>query len=134
MFGLNRSTGAADIVRATLDGIACRVYEVVVAMSQDAGQRPPNLKVDGGPSANPYLMQMIADLLDMEVRVSAAREATAIGIANLAGMSAFGTSFENLAARWKSEAIYSPKMAAPERERKLAQWSNALGAVMAFHA
>jgi glycerol kinase len=86
MFGLNRSTTADDIVRATLDGIACRVYEVVTAMSQDAGQAPPHLKVDGGPSGNPYLMQMIANLLNLEVHVSASLEATAIGIANLAAV------------------------------------------------
>jgi glycerol kinase len=134
MFGLNRSTGAADIVRATLDGIACRVYEVVTAMGQDSGQRPPHLKVDGGPSGNPYLMQMIADLLDMEVRVAAARESTAIGIANLAGVSAFRTSFADLSARWKSEATYTPRMDPAERERRLAQWSKALEAVIAFHA
>src|SRR5258708_25264116 len=103
-------------------------------MSQDAGHDPPQLKVDGGPSGNPYLMQTIADLLDMEVRVAAAREATAIGIAQLAGMSALGTSFEDLAARWKSEAVYSPKMSSAERERKLALWSQSLEAVIAFHA
>ncbi|HEX2697535.1 MAG TPA: glycerol kinase GlpK [Anaerolineales bacterium] len=134
MFGLNRSTGADDIVRATLDGIACRVYEVVTAMSQDAGQVPPHLKVDGGPSGNPYLMQMIADLLEIKVRVSAALEATAIGIANLAGVSAFGTSLSDLSAGWQSEAVYSPKMAKPERERKLAQWNKAIEAVKAYHA
>ena len=134
MFGLNRGTTAADIVRATLDGIACRVYEVVTAMSQDAGQAPPYLKVDGGPSGNPYLMQTIADLLEIEIRVSAALEATAIGIANLAGVSALGTSFDELSARWQSEAIYTPGMDQDERERKLAQWQRAVQAVKAFHA
>jgi glycerol kinase len=133
MFGLNRSTTSDDIVRATLDGIACRVYEVVTAMSQDLGQRPPHLKVDGGPSGNPYLMQMIADLLDIEVRVSAALEATAIGIANLAGMSALGTSFNELAQNWKSETSYKPQMKKAEREKKLAQWNRALDAVKIFH-
>lgn len=133
MFGLNRGTSSDDIVRATLDGIACRVYEVVTAMSQDAGKAPPYLKVDGGPSGNPYLMQMIADLLDIEVRVSAALEATAIGIANLAGVSALGTSFDELAANWKAEATYGPKMGKEERERKLSQWDRAVEAVKRFH-
>ncbi|HNH77909.1 MAG TPA: FGGY-family carbohydrate kinase, partial [Anaerolineales bacterium] len=133
MFGLNRSTTSDDIVRATLDGIACRVYEVVTAMSQDLGQRPPHLKVDGGPSGNPYLMQMIADLLNIEVRVSAALEATAIGIANLAGVSALGTSFEALAQNWKSETSYQPQMKKEDREKKLEQWGRALNAVKAFH-
>jgi glycerol kinase len=133
MFGLNRSTSSDDIVRATLDGIACRVYEVVTAMSQDLGQKPPHLKVDGGPSGNPYLMQMIADLLNLEVRVSAALEATAIGIANLAGVSALGNTFEALAKNWKSEKIYQPQMMKEEREKKLTQWSRALQAVKVFH-
>ena len=133
MFGLNRSTTSDDIVRATLDGIACRVYEVVTAMSQDAGQAPPHLKVDGGPSGNPYLMQMIADLLNLEVRVSAALEATAIGIANLAGVSALGISFDELTSNWKSETAYMPKMKEEEREKKLARWNKAVNAVKAFH-
>ena len=133
MFGLNRSTSADDIVRATLDGIACRVYEVVTAMSQDLGQTPPHLKVDGGPSGNPYLMQMIADLLNLEVRASAALEATAIGIANLAGVSALGTSFESLSSNWKSEKVYMPKMGKDERGKKLDQWNRAVDAVKGFH-
>ncbi len=133
MFGLNRSTSSDDIVRATLDGIACRVYEVVMAMSQDLGQKPPHLKVDGGPSGNPYLMQMIADLLGLEVRVSAALEATAIGIANLAGVSALGSSFDMLSKNWKSEKVYTPSMGNVERENKLVQWNKALTAVKNFH-
>ena len=134
MFGLNRSTSSDDIVRATLDGIACRVYEVVTAMSQDAGQTPPHLKVDGGPSGNPYLMQMIADLLDLEVRVSAALEATAIGIANLAGVSALGTSMKELADNWKAESVYTPRMREEDRGKKLSQWHKALEAVKAYHS
>ena len=133
MFGLNRSTTSDDIVRATLDGIACRVYEVVTAMTQDAGTPPPHLKVDGGPAGNPYLMQMIADLLDLEVRVSASVEATAIGIANLAGVSVLGTSFEQLANGWKAEKVYMPKMTKEERGRKLEKWNKALDAVKKFH-
>lgn len=133
MFGLNRSTTSDDIVRATLDGIACRVYEVVTAMSQDSSTPPPYLKVDGGPAGNPYLMQMIADLLNLEVRVSASIEATAIGIANLAGVSALGTSFEQLANGWKAEKVYIPKMKEEERRKKLEKWNKALEAVKKFH-
>jgi glycerol kinase len=133
MFGLNRSTTSDDIVRATLDGIACRVYEVVMAMSQDLGQTPPHLKVDGGPSGNPYLMQMIADLLNMEVHVSASLEATAIGIANLAGVSALGTSFDDLSKNWKAEKIYKPKINDEDRKKKLEQWNKAVNAVKGFH-
>ena len=134
IFGLSRGSLPADIVRATLDGIAFRVYEVVNAMSQDAGQAPPSLKVDGGPSGNPYLMQYIADLLNLEVRVAAAREATAIGIANLAAHSALGISLETLADCWQSEAIYQPKIDEQERQRRLAKWNKALEAVKVYHS
>lgn len=133
MFGLNRSTTSDDIVRATLDGIACRVYEVVTAMSQDSGTPPPYLKVDGGPAGNPYLMQMISDLLNLEVRVSASVEATAIGIANLASVSALGTSFDQLASNWKAEKVYTPNMKEEERTKKLEKWNKALEAVKKFH-
>jgi glycerol kinase len=134
MFGLNRSTNSDDIVRATLDGIACRVYEVVTAMSQDAGRAPPHLKVDGGPSGNPYLMQMVADLLNLEVRVSAASEATAIGIAHLAGVSVLGISLDDLSRNWKAESIYTPQMKEDERGKKLSQWNKALEAVKIYHS
>jgi len=79
-------------------------------------------------------MQMIADLLNLEVQVSAALEATAIGIANLAGVSALGTSLEELSKSWKAEKIYTPKMKKEEREKKLANWNKALDAVKSFHS
>src|SRR5215207_3690047 len=133
IFGLSRGSMPADIVRATLDGIAFRVYEVVNAMAQDAGKSPPHLKVDGGPSGNPYLMQFIADLLNLEVRVAAAREATAMGIANLAAHSALGISLDELASCWQSEAVYQPQIDDVERQHRLAKWNKALEAVKTFH-
>jgi glycerol kinase len=133
IFGLSRATSPADIVRATLAGIACRTYEVVQAMEQDAGRSPAHLKVDGGPSANAYLMQFLADLLGKEVHVAAAREATAIGAANLAGHAALGVGLDELAARWQAEAVYAPKMQAADRQEILERWQNALAAVQRFH-
>lgn len=133
MFGLSRGSTPADITRATLEGIAFRVYEVVTAMAQDAGQKPLHLKVDGGPSANAYLMQFIADLLELEVRVAAAREATAIGIANLAAHSASGLSLEELAARWQAEAVYVPKINSAARHKRLERWARALSSLKHYH-
>ncbi len=133
IFGLSRGSTRADIVRATLDGIAFRVYEVVNAMAQDAGQAPLYLKVDGGPSGNPYLMQYIADLLNLEVHVAAAQEATAIGIAQLAGHSALGIPLQALAAIWKSEAVYQPRIDSLEREKRLGKWNRALAALKHYH-
>ena len=133
LFGLTRRTSAADITRATLEGIACRVCEVVKAMEQDAKKSVAHLKVDGGPSANRYLMQFLADLLGAEVWVAAERESTAIGIANLAGHIALGTSLEELAARWQAEAVYYPRMSGADREARLERWQRALAATRLFH-
>jgi glycerol kinase len=138
LFGLSRATTPADIVRATLDGIACRVVEVVQAMQRDgglgeSGHSPARLKVDGGPTQNAYLMQRVADFSGLEVQVSAAREATATGIANLAAHSAWGVSLPELASRWRAEATYNPTMGASEREAHLARWRRALAALQQFH-
>jgi glycerol kinase len=133
IFGITRATTPSDLARATLEGIACQVYEVVKAMEQDAGQSIGFVKVDGGPSGNRYLMQFLADLLGAEVRVAAAREATAIGAANLAAHAALGISLEELATRWRAEAVYVPRMGAAEREAHLERWGRALAAARRFH-
>jgi glycerol kinase len=132
ILGLTRATSVADIVRATLEGIACRVYEVAQAMQQDAGRGLAALKVDGGASGNPYLMQCLADLLGAPVQVAAAREATAMGVALLAGHSIWGTSFDELSANWRAEAVYTPRIDSAERERRLARWRRAVQAVRTF--
>lgn len=132
-FGLSRATTPADLVRATLEGIVCRVVDVVAAMQADAGQFPTALKVDGGPAGNPFLMQCLADLLNLEVRVAAERESTAIGIANLAAHAALGTTLDDLAGRWQAEATYTPRLDATERERRLARWRRALASVQHYH-
>ena len=133
MFGLNRGTSSDDVVRATLDGIACRVCEVVQAMSRDLGQSPPYLKVDGGPTGNPYLMQMIANLLNLEVHVAQTKEATAVGIAQLAGVSAFGTSLDSLAGSWKAATVYRPGMSSEQRDKVLTRWNKAVDILKQYH-
>ena len=137
MFGLGRDTTPADIARATLEGIACRVYEVVTAMNQAARDkdRPPptHLKVDGGPSANKYLMQFLADLLNMEIQVAAVQEATALGMAHLAAHAAWGISLADLAARWQATAVYTPQIEAAKREEQLHRWQRALNGLQHFY-
>jgi glycerol kinase len=137
-FGLSRATTPADLVRATLDGLACRVVDVVAAMQADhasggSAPFPPYLKVDGGPASNAYLMQAVADLANLEVRVAAARESTAIGMAHLAAHSALGLSLADLAARWQAEAVYTPRLSADERAARLDRWRRAVASLMHFH-
>ncbi len=102
-------------------------------MQKDAGHTLSVLKVDGGPSGNRYLMQVLADLLGVEVQVAAAREATAIGIANLAGYASLGIGLDQLAGRWQAEAVYYPRIDEAKREALLERWQRALEAVQHFH-
>src|SRR5438309_1951378 len=76
----------AHIVRATLEGIAFRTRDVLEAMKSDTGQEISMLKVDGGASANGFLMQALADIFGVEVRIAAVRETTALDVAFLAGL------------------------------------------------
>jgi glycerol kinase len=78
-------------------------------------------------------MQRVADLSGLDVQVAAAREATAIGIANLAAHSAWGVGLPELATRWQAEAVYTPSMAVSERETHLSRWRKALAALQQFH-
>lgn len=133
LFGISRATTQADIVRATLHGIACRVYDIAKALEQDAGYPLTALKVDGGPSANRYLMQFLADILEVEVQVAAEQEATAVGVANLAIHAARGTTLAELAAQWQTQAVYRPQMTTSEREAHLARWQRALACVKQFY-
>jgi glycerol kinase len=133
IFGLSQATTPADLARAALEGIACRVYEVVQAMANDAGQAPVALKVDGGPSANTFLMRSLADILGIDVQVAALREATAVGIANLAAHSALGVGLADLARRWRPEQVFLPAISVDERLSRLAAWQRGLDAVRRFH-
>jgi glycerol kinase len=131
--GLSRATTQADLVRAVLDGIVWRIYDLVEAMQRDTHSTFRQLKVDGGPSANRYLMQNLADILEMEIHVAANAEATAAGIAQLAGHSAFGASLAELSAGWRVQAIYSPRIDSGQRQERLERWGAAVAAVRRFH-
>lgn len=133
LFGVSRATTQADIVRATLEGIACRVCDIVNAIEEDAGHQLTRLKVDGGPAANPSLMQTLADLLAIEVQVAADGEATAMGIANLAGHAALNIPISALRQRWQAQTTYYPTMSPQERNRRRERWQRALAAMRVFY-
>jgi glycerol kinase len=86
LFGLTRGTTAADISRATLEGVALQVADLIDAAGQDAGQRLSALRVDGGMARNAWFLQCQADILGLPVLQSPTSEATALGAAYLAGL------------------------------------------------
>lgn len=125
--GLTGGSGRAHLARATLEAIAYQTRDVLAAMEADAGRRVPCLRVDGGGSANRFLMQFQADQLGIPVETSAVQETTARGAAFLAGLAVgFWSSQAELAELVRAGQRYEPAMEASERERLYAGWRRAL--------
>jgi glycerol kinase len=125
--GITRGTTRADIVRATLDSIAYQVRDVIVAMESDTGRPMSELRADGGATANRYLMQFQADILDKPVRRAKIAETTAMGAAMLAGL-AIGVwkSPDDLREIVQRAQVFKPNMQSAEREQLLAGWRDAV--------
>ncbi|MBY0422203.1 MAG: glycerol kinase GlpK, partial [Parvularculaceae bacterium] len=124
--GLTRATGRAEIVRAALESVAYQTADLLSAMRAD-GAAPKALRVDGGMVANDWLLQFMADVLDIPVERPVVMETTALGAAFLAGLQAgIYQSTDDVGAIWKREARFEPKMQRDERERLLAGWRKAV--------
>jgi glycerol kinase len=125
--GITRDTDRAHLVRAACESMAYQTYDILRAMEADAGRPIKELAVDGGASKNDFIMQFQADLLDLEVVRSEIDETTALGAAYLAGLATgVWEDRAELASMRRSAARYSPSMDAPERERLLAGWREAV--------
>jgi glycerol kinase len=128
--GITRGTNRADLVRAALDSIAYQVCDALTAMEKDSGRRIDQLRVDGGATANGYLMQFQADVLGRPVRRSKMAETTALGAAMLAGLAAgLWRSPDDLAALGGSGRRFRPSMRPAERERLINGWHAAVARV-----
>jgi glycerol kinase len=126
LIGIERGTTRAHIARATLESIAYQTRDLVEAM-RAAGQRIEVLRVDGGGTANAFLMQFQADLLGVPVEVAAIRETTALGAAFLAGL-AVGVwkTPDELRERRAIAARHEPKMSTDERDALYEGWKRAV--------
>ncbi len=128
--GLTRGTTAAHLARATLEGIALQIHDLVMAMTDDRGEPGSILKVDGGAAENNLLMQMQSDLINRPVSRPKIIETTALGAAMLAGLATgFWSDLEELAAGWKEESCFEPKAECGWRESLLGQWREAVGKI-----
>jgi glycerol kinase len=126
ILGLTRGTGRAHVVRATLESIAYQTRDVLDAMALDSGLKPTVLRVDGGASANNFLMQFQADILGSQVIRPAVIETTAMGVAMLAGRAVGLWNDRQLAGLWKSARAFDPTMEQAERERLYRLWQRAV--------
>ena len=124
--GLTRGTGRAHIVRAALEAIAYQSADVLEAMSRDSSTRLNVLHVDGGASANDFLMQFQADILGTRVQRPAVIESTALGAAMLAGRAVGLWSDEQLRGLGESEREFAPNMDEATRRHLLRQWHRAV--------
>jgi len=133
--GMGLGAERADLVRAALEGVACRVTQVVRAMEQDASVSIDALRVDGGLTGCAVLMQMQADLLGVPVEVAAEAEATLRGVCFLAARAA---------GVWKDDVeigehrrpgrIVAPLVSATERRERLERFGRAVALVQGWHA
>jgi len=130
LIGLTRGVTADHVIRATLESLAFQTRDVLEAMTADTGKRVAVLRVDGGATANDFLMQFQADLLGVPVDRPKVIESTAAGAAYLAGLGVglWRTGKDVEAAR-RPDRVFKPRMKARERDGLYAGWKDAVARV-----
>jgi glycerol kinase len=127
IFGITRGSTAAHLARATLEGIALQIGDLVAAMTADRGRPPALLKVDGGAARNNLLMQLQADLIGIPVVRPQTVETTALGAAMLAGLAVgFWRDLAEVKASWREERRFLQQQPQAWREELLGRWQRAV--------
>jgi len=126
IFGLTRGTTKAHIVRATLCAMAYQTRDVLQAMEKDSSLALHKLRVDGGASANNFLMQFQSDILGSEVQRPVVTETTALGAAYLAGIATRIYKMNDITNNWRIDLSFKPKIEKTEREKKYRDWQKAV--------
>ncbi len=125
--GLTRGVNKYHIIRATLDSLAYQVHDVLRAMEADSGIKLAALKVDGGASANNYLMQTQADFNKAPVKRPSCVETTAMGAAYLAGLAVgYWKNKEDVLKNWAIDRTFEPSMPEEDRLAHINGWDRAV--------
>lgn len=125
--GLTRGVNKYHIIRATLESIAYQVCDVLNAMEADSGISLSSLKVDGGASANNFLIQTQADLIGAPVKRPSCIETTAMGAAYLAGLSVgYWKNKEDVLKNWAVDQTMEPSITQEERKQRIKGWKKAV--------
>jgi glycerol kinase len=133
LFGLTRGTRREHLVRAALESMAYQTRDVLDAMRADANIALHTLRVDGGASANDFLAQFQADILDAPVQRARITESTTLGAAYLAGLAVgFWRDRDEIARQWQAGRSFAPSMGAQQREMLYGDWKRAVGATLEF--
>tara|TARA_R110002012_G_scaffold185029_5_gene351606 strand:+ start:15270 stop:16766 length:1497 start_codon:yes stop_codon:yes gene_type:complete len=126
IFGLTRDTGKSHLVKATLESMAYQTKDVLEAMQKDAGLSLKTLKVDGGATANNFLMQFQADILGANVERPSIIESTAMGAAFLAGIEVGLWSQKEIVKNREINRVFTPEMEEGDRKRLYNGWKSAV--------
>ena len=125
--GITRGVNKYHIIRATLESIAYETSDVLSAMEKDSGVKLSELKVDGGASANNFLMQTQADIINATVVRPSCLESTAMGAAFLAGLAVgYWNSVDELRTVISIDRVYKPEIDEEERQSRLNGWKKAV--------
>ena len=125
--GITRGFSRAHLVRATLESLAYQTYDIVRAMERDSGIPIADLKVDGGASANNFLMQFQSDLIAADVYRPRCIETTALGAAYLAGLAVgYWSSLDDVRNNWAVDRIFTPELDEEKRRKLLHGWHKAV--------
>lgn len=131
--GLTRGSAKEHLIRATLESLAYQTQDVLEAMEKDSGIQLKNLRVDGGASANDFLMQFQADIMNKEVLRPECIETTALGAAYLAGIAVgFWKDKEDIRRNWSLERTFYPLMEQEKRREKLKGWRRAVRCAIGY--
>ncbi|AEE18567.1 glycerol kinase /homodimeric glycerol 3-phosphate dehydrogenase (quinone) [Dokdonia sp. Hel_I_63] len=126
IYGLTLDSGKEDIIKATVDAIAYQTRDVLDAMIEDSGKQMEALRVDGGATANNYLMQFQSDILNIAVDRPKMLEVTALGAAFLAGIQAGIWNKKDISKIRQVDSIFEPTITEYERNKKYTGWKNAV--------
>ena len=125
--GITRGVNKYHIIRATLESLAYQVNDVLVAMKADSGIDLAALKVDGGASANDFLMQTQANIINAPVNRPQCVETTAMGAAYLAGLAVgYWESKEDVIKNWAIDKTFEPKIDEEQRSKMIKGWNKAV--------
>lgn len=131
--GLSRGANKEHFIRASLESIAYQTYDVLKAMESDTGHIVKELKVDGGASANDFLMEFQADILGAKIRRPKCIETTALGAAYLAGLAVgFFKNLNEIRDNWQLASTFESSMAPSDRDNLLAGWRRAVKCAISY--
>ncbi|MEO8964952.1 MAG: FGGY-family carbohydrate kinase, partial [Gammaproteobacteria bacterium] len=129
--GLTRNSSIEHIVRAGLESVCYQTQDLLQAMQKDSGTDFTVLRVDGGMVANNWLLQFLADILNVEVQRPVCIETSALGVAFLAGLQVgIYSSLESISELWQASASFMPTLPASNREQLYLGWQKAVTRVL----